>query len=120
MSLVVRDDLAAIRHNGTRPDDLEKRPSGLDGTAVEALCGTAAAIVLPIVLLGGLSGCTAIPNTTASPHAERLGTAHADRDADPDTGRHPHRDALGDRGWARCRAVDRHLDQRDAGRSWAR
>src|SRR6185436_6353929 len=40
----------------------------MDGTAVrKALSGTAAAIVLPIVLLGGLSACTAIPNTTASP-----------------------------------------------------
>jgi len=40
----------------------------MDGTAVrKALSGTAAAIVLPIVLLGGLSACNAIPNTTASP-----------------------------------------------------
>ena len=41
----------------------------MDGTAVrKALFGTAAAIVLPIVLLGGLSACTAVsPNTAASP-----------------------------------------------------
>jgi hypothetical protein len=71
----------------------------MDGTAVrKALSGTAAAIVLPIVLLGGLSACTAIPNTTASPTPSASASPTPTATPTPTRpGRQRHRDAIGDR-----------------------